>query len=118
MVFQKVISLASILFIAAAAIFKSIADTLQHHFDTSVFKNKNPKWWNPMKSWAYVKFLPLTKYRPDAWHLANSAMIISFIAAVVAYKPQLPWYAEMAIGGLCFNLIFEFFYAKVLRRGN
>lgn len=103
--------------IILAAICKSIADTLQHHFETSRFRKLDEKWWNPLKSWAYVKFIPLTKYRPDAWHLLNSGMIVSFIVAIVLHQPVWPWYVEIAIGGLLFNIVFEVLYSKVWRHG-
>lgn len=100
--------------IVLAAIFKSIADTLDEHFEVSIFKKLNPKWWSKNVSWKYVRFLPLTHYRPDAWHLANSAMIISFVLAVVFYQPWLgQWYYDFIAFGFAFNVTFEFFYSKV-----
>jgi hypothetical protein len=102
-------------FIFFAALFKSVADTLQHHYDTSIFKHKAPKFWNPAISYRYVKFLPLTKYRPDGWHLANSAMIVCFVCAAVLHRPVLAWYYEILIGGAWFIVVFNTFYNKLLR---
>jgi len=105
--------------IILAAIFKAIADTLQHHFDTSVFKKLNPKWWNPVVSCDYVGFLPLTKYRPDAWHLANSGMIICFITAASINDSVISFWLINVVGiGVIFNLIFLLFYSKILRKWN
>lgn len=110
----------TIILILLSAIFKAVADTLQHHFDTSVFKYLTPKFWNPIESYKYVKFLPLTKYRPDAWHLSNSAMIICFICAVAVndlYKHwNLPWWVYLLVLGAGFNIVFEIFYSKILRK--
>lgn len=104
----------TLLLISLAAIFKAVADTLQHHFDTSIFKKLNPKWWNPVVSCDYVGFLPFTKYRPDAWHLANSGMIISFICAVVFSHPVIAWWLAIIIGGVVFNIVFNLFYNQIL----
>lgn len=106
----------SLLLILLASIFKAIADSLAHHFDTSVFKKLPKQFWNPAESYKYVKFIPLTKFRPDAWHLSNSAMIISFICAVIFYEQQLKWVWELLIGGTAFNLMFSLFYDSILRR--
>ena len=107
------------LFIILAAICKAIADTLQHHFDTSVFKKLNPKLWNPVVSCDNVKFLPFTKYRPDAWHLANSGMIICFIAAASISDSIFSfWLINFVMLGIIFNLIFELFYGKIFIKWN
>jgi hypothetical protein len=66
------------LFILLAAICKAVADTLQHHFESSVFKYKDPRFWNPAVSWQYAYRIRFTKYPVDAWHLSNSLMIIFF----------------------------------------
>lgn len=99
-----------------AAIFKAVADTLQHHFDTSIFRNKDVRWWNPAFSWKYVKFIPLTKYRLDAWHLANSLMIVSFICFGVFHESIYKWWIEIIAGGIIFNVVFSLFYNKLLRK--
>lgn len=106
----------SLSLILLASIFKAIADTLQHHYDTSVFRKLPFQYWNPNESYKYIKFIPLTKFRPDAWHLANSAMIVSFILAVIFYEQQLKWFWELLIGGTTFNIMFGLFYDVILRR--
>lgn len=107
----------SIILLLFASFFKAVADTLQHHFETSVFKKKDPRFWNPNESWKHTRFIPLTKYRADAWHLANSAMIVSFISFGVFYTPlKYEWWTEIAAAGILFNLLFGLFYSKLLRK--
>lgn len=104
------------IFILLAAICKAVADTLYHHYDTSVFARLNPKWWNPVVSCNHVGFIPFTKYRPDAWHLSNSAMIVSFItAAVVRDSVFHSWLINLVMLGVIFNLMFGVFYNKIFR---
>jgi hypothetical protein len=98
------------IWIALAAIFKAIADKLAHHFGNSIFKKLNPKWWNPEESWKHVKFLPYTKYRPDAWHIANSILIILFCTAVYGLT------LKMVYSGVVFILVFNLFYNKILNK--
>ena len=106
----------AILFIILAASCKALSDTLAHHFDTSIFKWKNPKFWNPVISsdWA-EKF---RGYKVDAWHLSNSAMIVFMIMAVALHRYdrfQLQWYYELLIGGCIWNAAFNLFYNKIFR---
>jgi hypothetical protein len=105
----------ALILLIAAGIFKAIADTLLHHFDTSIFKWKDPRFWNPAVSWKYVGFIKFTRFRPDSWHLANSAMIFCFVGAVSAYAP-FPWWATFFGGGIVFNLVFNLFYDKLLKK--
>ena len=104
----------SLLFILLAAVCKACADTVSHHFGRSVFKDKDPKWWDPSVSWQHTKFLPLTKYRADFWHLMNSGVIVCFTLAVVFHEKQLAWPIELFIAGMGFNLVFNVFYNKIL----
>lgn len=110
----------TIFFIALAAACKAVADTLKDHYDTSIFKNKDPKFWKPDVSWEYVGYIPFTKYHPDAWHLANTLMIWFFDAAIVcvsivAFEWKWYWYvAEFIAIGFLFISAFNLFYNRIL----
>lgn len=101
--------------VVLAGAFKAVADTLTHHFDDSVFHKMDPKFWNPEFSWKYADFLKFTKYRLDAWHLANSGMIICFCIALAIHGHFLWWGWEFLIAGTVYNLSFNLFYNKILR---
>jgi hypothetical protein len=105
-----------ILFILLAAFFKAVADTLTHHFDTSVFKWWDRRFWDASVSWQYAHYLIGTKYKIDGWHLANSGMIICFCYAIVFHHSVIAWYYEVGIAGTVFNLSFGLFYNLILRR--
>lgn len=93
--------------IIIAAISKAIADTIEHHFDTSVFRHS--------KFWVNGGKVIFGKYKLDGWHLSNSIMISAFITALCFHSP-LAWYWLFFGGGLVFNIIFNIFYNKILRR--
>ncbi|HYH15586.1 MAG TPA: hypothetical protein VD794_10210, partial [Flavisolibacter sp.] len=98
-----------IICITLAAICKAVADTLYHHYGTSIFSNYNEKWWNPNESWKHAKFFPYTKYRVDAWHLANSGMISFFLAAGVWNDLNVYKGLEFIGAGVLFIVVFNLF---------
>jgi hypothetical protein len=102
----------SYLFLILAAICNAFMDVTTHHFNYSIFKDKNPKFWNPNESWKYVNLLPFTRYRADAWHLAKSAMIINICISIVFFDGY--WW-EFFIFGTVWNLTFNLFYNKILK---
>lgn len=99
-----------------AAFFKAVADTSADHFDTSVFKWLDRRFWDKTTASQYAPFLKFTKFRVDAWHIANSLMIISFCLFAVFCKLDYKWYFQFPAIGIIYNLSFNFFYNKVLRR--
>ncbi|HEU4901187.1 MAG TPA: hypothetical protein VFT06_00305 [Flavisolibacter sp.] len=103
--------------VVLAAFSKAVADTLAHHFATSVFKWRDKRFWEPSTSCNYVGFIRFTKYRPDAWHLSNSLQIVSWCAAI-AFATNLPfaWWQILIVAGVVFNLVFNLFYNKILKR--
>jgi hypothetical protein len=103
----------TILLISFAAFCKALADTLAHHFDTSVFRKKNRKFWDPVISSEWVK--KVFAYKLDAWHLSNSAMIVAMVCAIVFHSNRFEWWIEIPIGGVVWNLVFNLFYNKILR---
>jgi hypothetical protein len=106
-----------LLLVVLAAASKATADTLADHFGSSIFKNLDPKFWDKNVSWQYGKFLPLTKFRVDGWHIANSIMIWAFLGAIAIQLPY-KWYWKLAgfvaIGTL-FNLDFNLFYNHIYK---
>lgn len=101
---MMLIALSSI-FIAAVA--KATADTIKHHPDTSIFINK--KFWL-----GEGKIIPLTKYKVDGWHIANSTMIMSFLTLIFSTIPY-NLFISYAVFSLEFILIFNIFYNKIFR---
>jgi hypothetical protein len=110
------ISWLTILFLILAGAFKAVADTLLHHYDISVFRRKDRKFWDPSISWRYAKILRWTSYKMDAWHLFNSAMIFCFCFAAVFHHSFTYWWIEFMAAGIIFNISFGLFYNKILKK--
>lgn len=56
-------------------------------FNQSIFYKKNNKFWCKTISAHHVGFLPLTKYRPDSWHIAKTLMWFFLGISTVFYQP-------------------------------
>lgn len=123
----------SIIFWVLAAICCSVCDTLAHHYYTSVFYKKKEmyksvlKWnlfWDIELSNKYPIYIPLTKYKVDAWHLFKSAGIVlqalAILAAWIDHPPFLNvwwFYLTMFIFmGIAWNMTFNLFYNWLLKK--
>jgi hypothetical protein len=105
----------SAIFLAIAASFNGIMDTLWTHYDRSVFKALDPKWWNPNLSWMHQEnFLGLV--RLDAWHLAKYGMLFGICLAIITYKPIVKKYRilDFFIFTCIWSIFFELFYSYLL----
>lgn len=108
----------SLSFLALAAMFNALMDSVEYEtaFEKSIFSKLNPKWWCKSISWEYVKFLPLTKYRPDAWHLAKSSMVVCIVLALVFSVEVSSKLPHFVILGILWNLSFNLFYNHIFRK--
>lgn len=102
-----------------AGFFMAVMDSVENeHITQTVFKKLNPKWWYKRESWKHVKFLPFTKYRPDAWHLAKSLLLLCIGAMVSLYVPLTKWwYIDALICGAIITASFVLFYDYLLKKG-
>lgn len=102
-----------IICVAVAAVCKAVADTLDHHFDTSIFRGLPRKWWDPN---VVIKSVPqIFGYPLDGWHISNSIQIAAWMAGAVLYRQAWGWWQDIGVGGICFILVFNVFYNKILR---
>jgi len=101
----------SYILICLAAICNAFMDKIENsiQFNNSIFRNLNPEFWCKTISAHSTKFIPFTKYRPDAWHLSKSLMVILFCTAIVTYHSFIP-IIDFIIYGLLWNLIFNITY--------
>ena len=86
----------ALLFWLLAAFCKGIMDTLQFHYYSSSFADRDPLFWNPKESWKNKykngdpdqgpKFLFSTTwlvFLTDAWHLFQAVMLASYRTVLV-----------------------------------
>lgn len=124
----------SLIFFCLAAICSASIDTLEFHFDKSVFNycRWNLNWWNPTYSW-YNKYKgrnPQKGLRKwlwfdvpcvDAWHTFKSLMIVFVCLSIVFFKStpgcNWLWYTLMfIIYGVVWNITFNLFYNHILTK--
>ncbi len=126
----------SLFFFVLAAICNSVMDTLEHHFDNSIFRKLNPFFWNPVYSWCN-KYIDRDGHKghrkikgtnidfPDAltdgWHLFKMLMIVFLALSVITFEPYyfianywLRSAVYLLIYGTAWNCTFSIFYNKLL----
>ena len=95
-----------------ASLFNAVMDAVENeNISESIFKKWDVRFWYKRESWKYVK--KIFGYRPDAWHLSKSAMIICLVLAIVFYEPKSAWYVDVGIFGFIWNFSFWLFYNKI-----
>jgi hypothetical protein len=100
------------IFIAIAASFNAVMDTLWTKFPTSVFKDLNYKWWNPNESWKhYPNFLGIV--RLDAWHIAKYGMLGGITLAIMTYSTVHLY--DIILIPCIWSVFFELFYSYALK---
>src|SRR5713101_7530248 len=97
-----------LILIALAAIFYAIHEVVDNHFSTSVFKNKNPDFWDGQQSWKTAK--RIFKYPVDAKHLASSGMIVFLCLSTCIAQFQMfqikfiNWWEQLIVCGILWIL--------------
>ena len=104
------------IFISLAAICSALMDKAENsiQFQKSVFRKFKPDFWCKTISAHAIKFIPFTKYRPDAWHLAKSAMIIFWCLASIFYHSFIP-VIDFIVMGVVYNATFNIFYNRLFK---
>lgn len=115
----------------------AIMDTLSHHFDISIFKDKNKLFWNPSISWKnkYIdgdpknglvkwKILSIFVTKPvqltDAWHFLKTmreifnALAITSAGLISFHYGILFLLGYIVVLGITRNNAFSLFYNKLL----
>jgi hypothetical protein len=120
---------------ALAAVCNAVMDVLAFKFKTSVFKNMNPNYWNPAKSWrnkykqkmpfkgpAFIGSTTFLSFLTDAWHLfqflSNTFLALSVLVVFLHYT-TISWWAGLAIFlgmKLTWGVFFELFYGRIFRK--
>lgn len=106
-----------------SAFTKSIMDTLQFHFDNSIFSHLKHLWWNPLTSWKnkwkngdpsqgerfwgssrwFVRFT-------DAWHFFQGMMITCLMLSIVLYQTVFSIWIDFFVMYFIFTFTFEIMF--------
>ena len=106
-----------------AATMDAAMDEQRDHFSTSIFKNKNPNFWNPNVSWQTSK--TIGGYHIDAWHIEKTIMVSALcvpFAQIMHYElpilkkhPGADKVLWWVISGIVWNVVFNLNYDKLMR---
>jgi len=103
---------------------KAVRDTLAHHFEESIFKDKNPQFWNPVlsggnkwkngdKTQGEKFFLSSTLFVgiTEAWHVSETLNVFCLIvgAGLMTFYMGL-W--GIVIARIIYGIVFTIYYKK------
>lgn len=125
--------LLSIVLVILSGICKAVADTVKHHYDTSIFMAKKSGFWLSDGSNKYKngdaaqgrKYPAMFDGFTDAWHVFNNAAFYLLIVAIaVAYTAPFimsgMWLLKAALiaaAGITLHMqTFNIFYNRILRK--
>lgn len=109
----------SAIMIFLAAFFNAVMDAVENkpNFDESILRNLPRQFWLKEESWKYVK--KILGYRPDAWHLSKSLMLICFAGAVIFFDMPVKKWQDVALYliviGIIWNGAFWLFYNVIFK---
>lgn len=136
----------SVFFYGLAGLCKGVMDTLQFHFSSSIFMDKNQMYWNPSKSW--INDMRIAKYKDgdpskgprfpgsttifawltDGWHLFQTFNLACYRASIVflgsaffqlsetGWKNALAWFAIWVALIFVHSAGFHLTYSIILKR--
>ena len=103
--------------VALAAIFNAVMDKTKDtiQYKTSVFYKWgwNPNFFNDEQYDKWQGYL-VGKYKPNAWHLSKSRMVMCLLAIPFVYKPFLGP-IDYLIFGYEWIVVFNLFYDKIFK---
>ena len=100
--------------VAIAAIINALMDVLENEnfYESTITKNWNPNFWYKRESWKHST--RILGYRVDGWHICKTLWICLLMAAIVLYKPVLPYW-DFIVLGIIHNIIFSITYHKIFK---
>lgn len=123
-----------IFLIAYSGYSKAVCDVLWFHFEKSIFKDRDPHYWNPVissenkyesKKWGITTFFVFTT---DAWHkyqffrinLKYVSLFIIALCSIICFKLLIYKLIYLIIGfcinRILFGMVFELSYRKLYKK--
>lgn len=121
----------SYFFISLAGIMKAVMDTVNFHFNKSIFNNLNKYFWDMEFSWLnkyeeknrvdfvrkkWLKFIPVPVMFTDAFHLFQSFHISLIMLAIVSFEPVYGFWVDFIIYSFFYRAFFYVFYKYYLAK--
>jgi hypothetical protein len=133
----------SFILVLLAAMVNAIMDKLAFNFNSSVFKDLDPKLWNPKESWKNKWRIPmelsihddyyLGLYKPpyqesfpfsstflvwltDAWHLFKALFLGLIMLSIVLYIPIFGIFVDFILFYVGYTTVFTYLYDYILRK--
>jgi len=85
----------------------------ESHFDKSVFKKLNPKFYCKSISWQYAK--TIFGVHLDFWHLCKYGWWGCMLLAIIVFKMRHEWWVHYISMVVIWWATFELFYGKILK---
>ena len=134
----------SLLFMIIAGGFNAVMDKIAFTFSSSIFKDRNPMFWDVSQSWknqwkwpleAFTGWWYFGLYKPkyqehfpysttmlvmftDAWHLAKAMMLLFVGLAIVCYNPIFGGFLDLVLMYCGFTVMFTYAYTYWLTAKN
>ena len=125
-----------------AGALNAIMDKIAFAFNSSIFKDLNPRFWDVKQSWKNQWKWPLQPYdswyyfglytprykenfpysntflvwATDAWHLTKSIMLGLIMLGIVLYNPIFNTLIDLIIYYIAFTVSFTYFYEYILNK--
>ncbi len=105
---------------------KAVKDTLQFHFNSSIFTDLNKRYWDPKGSWMnkYDKkdmFKPrfwgsthIFSFLTDGWHLFQFIMLNSIFLSLAINIEEYQWIINFIGIRVIYAIVFNLFFDKIL----
>lgn len=125
-----IIVLLCLFLIAVCARWNAAMDRTDFDFETSIWKHKDPKYYNKQVSWKYAK--KIFGWPDDFWHWCKSKMLVwllifpaLLITCLLYYKYMftipifiLVFFTSWIVCGFAWNLTFNLYFNKIFKDDN
>lgn len=105
----------SYLLVCIAAFFNACMDICEEesHFNKSIFRNMDARFFCKSVSWQYAK--TILSVHLDFWHLCKFGWLASILGAIVVFKTHHQWWVHYISMAAIWYITFQLFYDKILK---
>lgn len=106
----------SFILVCIGAICNALMDTVENevHFNMSVLRDLNRRFWLKSISWEFAK--KFFGWKADAWHISKSLMLWCLLGVPIFHEVIFHPVIDFVILGNVWNFVFVNYYKRVFRR--